>query len=227
MGGDTQLLPLPPTPGREGTRHILRTLNRRREHQPLEPHLRGDTQGSPGSHNLASASHLGVSGKKDTNIMKEHLLYSESSEIAQFTCRASFQFLKALLGKCYFHPRLHEKRSSFVTERVQKKRGSKFRRVETEGMSGPWNHEANCISSKAGMSAVDRTRGWLTSAVKGWRGTNSGSAGLCCGQAAMEAWKQPQRRQTHVDGAAFPRNSIFKGGCSRIWPTGGSLSSLH
>ena len=33
-----------------------------------------------------------------------------------------------------------------ITERVQKKRGRKFRAVETKGMSGPWNHEANCIS---------------------------------------------------------------------------------
>lgn len=78
--------PAPPTiplpRGRGGTQHTLRTLNRRREHQPLEPHLRGDTQGSPGSHSLASASHLGVSGKKDRSIMLGHLLYSESSGIA-------------------------------------------------------------------------------------------------------------------------------------------------
>ena len=53
----------------------------------------GDTWGSPGSHNLASASDLGVSGKKATSMMTGHLLYSESSGIVQFTRRTSFRFL--------------------------------------------------------------------------------------------------------------------------------------
>lgn len=38
----------------------LRTLSPRRGHQPLRPHLGGDTQGFPGRHTLAPASDLEV-----------------------------------------------------------------------------------------------------------------------------------------------------------------------
>lgn len=89
--------------------------------------------GSPGSHNLASASDLGVSGKKATSIMTGHLLYSESSGIVQFTCRTSFQFL--------FSPSFTEEKVPFVTERVQ--RGGKKREEiqESRHRGNVWSME--------------------------------------------------------------------------------------
>lgn len=160
----------------------------------------GDTWGSPGSHNLASASDLGVSRKKATSIIKGHLLYSESSGIVQFTCRTSLQFL--------FSPSFTEEKAPFITERVQ--RGRKFRRVDTEGMSGPWSYETTVFLQKQGcLQRLEQGAGERLLKRAG-ETTIPSSADLCCGQATAEARKQPQREQTHVGVAAFPRNSISK-----------------
>lgn len=85
-------------------------------------------------------------------------------------------------------------------------------------MSGPWSYETTVFLQKQGcLQWIEQGAGERLLKRAG-EATNPGSAGLCCGQATAEAWKQPQREQTHVDGAAFPRNSIYKAGGSRIGP---------
>lgn len=102
----------------------------------------------------------------------------------------------------------------------------KFRRVDTEGMSGPWSYETTVFLQKWGcLQWIEQGAGERLLKRAG-EATNPGSAGLCCGQATAETRKQPERADTRGLGGVSPKFCL-QSRWQPDWPTGGSLSSLH